>query len=93
IAKIASLHHETLDGKGYPYHLIGDEIPIEARVLAIADIFQALVQNRPYRIGMDAKAALEIVETMRDEFKLDGAIVEILCNHLDECYLKAMQAE
>ncbi len=93
IAKIASMHHETLDGKGYPYHLIGDEIPVEARVLAIADIFQALVQNRPYRIGMDAEAALEIVETMRDEFKLDGTIVEILCTNLDECYLKAMQAE
>jgi HD-GYP domain-containing protein (c-di-GMP phosphodiesterase class II) len=93
IAQIASMHHETLDGSGYPYHLSGEQIPIEARVLAIADIFQALVQNRPYRIGLHAEKALEIIVSMRDEHKLDGTVVEILRLNLAECYFKAMQSE
>ena len=49
ISYLASLHHEALDGSGYPYGLEGKDIPFEARILAVADIFQALVQNRPYR--------------------------------------------
>lgn len=93
IAQIARMHHETLDGKGYPYNLSGDQIPIEARVLAVADIFQALVQNRPYRSGLSANEAIKIVESMRDEAKLDASIVNILRQHLSECYVTAMQSE
>ena len=93
IAHIAAMHHETLDGKGYPYHLSGDQIPIEARVIAVADIFQALVQNRPYRSGLNANEAMDIVESMRDEAKLDASIVSILRQHLSVCYIKARQSE
>lgn len=93
IAQLATMHHETLDGKGYPYHLSGDKLPIEARIIAIADIFQALVQNRPYRSGLIANEAMNIVNTMRDEGKLDASIVDLLGKHLDECYIKAMQSE
>lgn len=93
IAKIASMHHETLDGKGYPYNLSSEQIPVEARVLAIADIFQALVQDRPYRSGLSAHEAMDVVKSMRDEAKLDASIVDILSENLDECYVTAMQSE
>ncbi len=93
IARIASLHHETLDGKGYPYHLTAEHIPIEARIVTIADIFQALVQNRPYRAGMSAKEALTIMAQMTKEHKLDERIILILSKHLEEAYLQAIKPE
>ena len=89
IARIASMHHETLDYKGYPYNLGAEQIPIEARILAVADIFQALVQDRPYRNKLSAIEALDIVESMRDQFKLDASVVDILSHNLQECYLRA----
>lgn len=93
IARIASMHHETLDAKGYPYHLSADQIPIEARILAVADIFQALVQDRPYRKGLLAEEALEILMEMRNNLKLDSSVVEALKEHLQTCYEKAMSSE
>ena len=86
IAKIASMHHETLDGKGYPYHLSGDQIPIEARILTIADIFQALVQDRPYRHGLSALETYAILNDMCDQYKIDRSLLNAVHAHLDECY-------
>lgn len=54
-------HHEWYNGKGYPSGLKGDEIPIEARVVAIADVYQALTSDRPYRKAFDKKTALKII--------------------------------
>ncbi|MBV5321127.1 MAG: HD domain-containing protein [Sulfuricurvum sp.] len=93
IAKIAAMHHETLDAKGYPYHLGGDQIPIEARILSVADIFQALVQDRPYRIGLHAEEAQTILNAMSNDLKLDSAIVNIVAQNLGISYTKAMYAE
>ncbi|ADR34294.1 metal dependent phosphohydrolase [Sulfuricurvum kujiense DSM 16994] len=86
IAKIASMHHETLDAKGYPYHLKSEQIPIEARILTVADIFQALVQDRPYRSGLNTTEAYGIILKMGDENKLDRDIIAVLSRHLDKCY-------
>jgi HD-GYP domain-containing protein (c-di-GMP phosphodiesterase class II) len=61
LAPIASAHHEKLDGTGYPKGLKGDQIEIESRILAVADIFDALTADRPYRKAMDIKKALEIM--------------------------------
>ncbi|HID10544.1 MAG TPA: response regulator [Candidatus Latescibacteria bacterium] len=52
-------HHERVDGRGYPDGLRGEEIPIEARILAIADAFDAMTADRPYRRGMSPKEAIE----------------------------------
>jgi HD-GYP domain-containing protein (c-di-GMP phosphodiesterase class II) len=89
IATIASLHHEHLDATGYPYHLSADDIPTEARVLAVADIFQALIQDRPYRNGMSAAEALKILQKMALENKIDPAIVWVVSENLEECYERA----
>lgn len=93
IAKIASMHHETLDSKGYPYHLQSDQIPIEARILTVADIFQALVQDRPYRGGLNAAEAYGIIQKMGEENKLDPKIVTLLSQHLEACYDRALHPE
>jgi HD-GYP domain-containing protein (c-di-GMP phosphodiesterase class II) len=54
-------HHELLDGSGYPAGLRGDEIPDLVRVLTVADIFDALTSDRPYRAGLSAESALAIL--------------------------------
>ncbi len=55
-------HHERYDGQGYPLGLKGEEIPLGARIVAIADVFQALVSDRPYRRALGKKKALEIIK-------------------------------
>lgn len=64
IPRIAGMHHEKLDGSGYPFGLRGDEIPLEGRILAVADIFQALTQTRPYKQGMAVPQALAELRIM-----------------------------
>lgn len=93
IAKIASMHHETLDSKGYPFHLKSDQIPIEARILTVADIFQALVQDRPYRKGLSADEAYGIIHTMGEENKLDPKVIALLFEHLPVCFDRALRPE
>jgi HD-GYP domain-containing protein (c-di-GMP phosphodiesterase class II) len=58
-------HHERIDGKGYPHGLSGEEIPLEGRLVAVADTFDALTSNRPYRKGFPAEKALSIIEECR----------------------------
>ena len=55
-------HHEHLDGSGYPEHLKGDKIPLEARIIAVADTYHALISDRPYRKGMSIEKACEILK-------------------------------
>ncbi len=61
IPEWAAFHHERLDGSGYPFHVTGNRISIEARILAISDIFTALSENRPYRPGMAWKEIEELL--------------------------------
>jgi len=59
---IAGAHHEKIDGTGYPRGLIGEDIPIEARILAVADVFDALTSRRHYRNRMELEKVIEILE-------------------------------
>lgn len=61
LAPIASAHHEKLDGSGYPKCLKGDEIKLESRILAVADVFDALTADRPYRSAMSVGKAIQIM--------------------------------
>lgn len=72
----ASLHHERLDGKGYPFHQ--RDIPFEARIVAVADVFTAITEDRPYRKGMDLARSLIVLEQMVADFAIDGEIVSTL---------------
>lgn len=58
-------HHERYDGKGYPFGLAGEEIPIEGRLLAVADTFDAMTSSRPYRKGLDPEFAISEIEKSR----------------------------
>jgi putative nucleotidyltransferase with HDIG domain len=55
-------HHERYDGKGYPLGLKGEEIPLSARIVAVADVYQALISDRPYRKAYTKKEAIEIIK-------------------------------
>ena len=62
LADDAAAHHEKLDGSGYPLGLAGDELSITARILAVADVFEAMTANRPYRGPLPAEVALAELE-------------------------------
>jgi len=71
------LHHESLDGRGYPYGLKGDQIPLLPRVIAVADTFDALTTNRPYQQAHDPIEALRIIHNLAGK-RLDPAAVAAL---------------
>lgn len=79
----ASCHHERMDGSGYPFHLKGEQIPMGARIMAVADIMAALMEPRPYKKAMTKDAVLEILGRMRDEHKLDKNVVDTVIAHYD----------
>lgn len=62
LAEIVQQHHERIDGSGYPGHLKGDDILLEARILAVSDVVEAISSHRPYRPAMGIHAALEEIE-------------------------------
>jgi len=71
------LHHEALDGRGYPYGLQGDQIPLLARVIAVADTFDALTTNRPYQHAHSPEEALKIIQNLAGK-RLDPGPVAAL---------------
>jgi len=70
-------HHESLDGKGYPYGLKGDEIPVMARIIAVADTLDAITTNRPYQAAMDLEVALDRIKALEIK-KFDVSVVHAL---------------
>jgi len=78
VPHIAGAHHELLDGSGYPLRLSGDQIPVEARMLTIADIFDALTaSDRPYKSAVPAARALGILEGEVKAGKCDGDLFRL----------------
>lgn len=76
-------HHETLDGNGYPFGLKAPEINLGSRILATADIYCALLEDRPYREGMTYSQTISIMNDMVKNNKLDAKIVYDLINNID----------
>lgn len=76
ISKIIRHHHERYDGKGYPDGLIGENIPIESRILTVVDSFDAMISDRPYKKPLSKKQALDELKKMSWK-QFDGKIVEI----------------
>jgi HD-GYP domain-containing protein (c-di-GMP phosphodiesterase class II) len=62
LAEIVYQHHERMNGTGYPRNLKGDDILIEARIMAVADVVEAMASHRPYRPTLGIEAALEEIE-------------------------------
>jgi HD-GYP domain-containing protein (c-di-GMP phosphodiesterase class II) len=80
----AASHHERINGSGYPFHLKGEELSLGARILAVADVFVAMAEVRPYREGMNLQDLRQIVQKMADENDLDPQIVAILQKNFEE---------
>ncbi|HXH76714.1 MAG TPA: HD-GYP domain-containing protein [Bacteriovoracaceae bacterium] len=87
IATIARSHHERYDGKGYPQNLKGDEIPVAARIILIADTFDAMTSTRPYRKGLSYEVAFaELIQFSGSQF--DPKMVELFIEGMRKEALK-----
>ena len=82
-ADIAYMHHEKVDGSGYPRGLKGDEISIYARIVAVADVFDALTSERPYKKAWPVEKAVALLQQEKGRH-FDPACVDALLDHLDE---------
>jgi putative nucleotidyltransferase with HDIG domain len=71
------LHHESLDGRGYPHGLKGDDIPLMPRVITVADTFDAMTTNRPYQAAMDPEYVVRIINSLANA-KFDPRVVAAL---------------
>ena len=80
IRDIAAFHHERLDGSGYPFGKMADELTTLQRIMACADIYQALTEKRPYKDGMNHDKACEILKDMADKNWIDKNITEVICH-------------
>lgn len=80
IGDIAAFHHERLDGSGYPFGKMADELTTLQRIMACADIYQALTEKRPYKDGMNHDKACEILKDMADKNWIDKNITEVICH-------------
>lgn len=77
----AAFHHERLDGKGYPFHHAADDLSLGSRIMAVADVFTAVTEDRPYRAGMSVEKALGVLDRMAATSALDGDVVALLKLH------------
>ncbi|HEX3016100.1 MAG TPA: HD-GYP domain-containing protein, partial [Desulfobacteria bacterium] len=78
VAEIIRYHHERVDGSGYPKGMVGEEIPLTARILAVADVYDALTTDRPYRKAMSPQQAKAILVAEAGK-NFDPAVVKALC--------------
>ena len=88
-----ALHHERLNGKGYPFRMSGDQLPLGSRIMAVADVFVALSEDRPYRAGMEKSAALAVLDSMTKAGTLDGKIVQVLVGGFDQINDQRLEAQ
>jgi putative two-component system response regulator len=82
-ASIALTHHERYDGTGYPHGVAGEQIPIEGRIVAIADVFDALTSDRVYRPAMSVDKALSILREGRGTH-FDAVLLDLFLTSLPE---------
>ena len=88
IPEWAAYHHEKLDGSGYPFHLDASQLSLGSRIMAVADVFTALREDRPYHQGMDKKNVDKIMYKMVANCALDKKIVQALFDNYDEINFK-----
>ena len=86
IAKIVRRHHERVDGQGYPDGVVGDEIPLLSRIIAVADAYNAMTSDRPYRDAMPSQVArMRLAQAVESQFDTTAAFEAILAS-ADETY-------
>lgn len=83
LRNIALFHHESIDGSGYPHGRMGEDIPIEARIVAVADIFDALTSRRPYKTAWSIDDAFTLLRQLAGK-KLDEHCVNAMIDNRDK---------
>lgn len=89
----ASFHHERLDGGGYPFGKTGEELSIGSRIIAVADVFTALMEDRPYRKGMEVKEVFSVMDSMGETSALDKGVIQKVKRCYDEINFLRLQSQ
>lgn len=76
-----AFHHETPNGCGYPFNIVGNELPLGSRIVAVSDVFTALTEDRPYRLGMETDQAQAVLGEMAKAGRLDRKITALLIHN------------
>jgi len=84
IKQFAALHHERMDGKGYPFGIRGEDLSPGSRIMAVSDVYTALTEERPYRNALSPVNAMNVINDMVKNRHLDGDVFSIFRLHLDE---------
>jgi HD-GYP domain-containing protein (c-di-GMP phosphodiesterase class II) len=93
VASWSSLHQERLDGSGYPFHVGEDDLPLGARLMAVADVFTGITENRPYRKGMPREDVMRILHGMAANREIDARLVSLLETHYDAIHRTLEEAQ
>lgn len=86
ISEWAGYHHEALDGSGYPFGLKDEQLSLEARIVAVADVFHALAQARPYKPPAEPQAVLTGLQAKARAGKIDAHLVQLVTDDLEACW-------
>jgi len=89
ITEWAAFHHERINGKGYPFHIAGKYLSLGARIMAVADTYTAMTEDRPYRKGMDPAEAISTMYRVVRAGGLDSDVLGILADNLE--YVDSMR--
>ena len=89
----SAYHHERLDGSGYPFHVEATQLTPGCRIMAVADVFTALVEKRPYRSGLTRQKTIPILQNMTSKGWLDGDLVQTIAGNFDEMNTICHRAE
>jgi HD-GYP domain-containing protein (c-di-GMP phosphodiesterase class II) len=89
----ASYHHERLDGKGYPFCLQAENLSMGSRIMAVADVFTAITEDRPYRQALARPDALRVLYRMSQDKALDEDVVAVLQDRFDDINSVRMAAQ
>lgn len=84
VSSWGSLHQERLNGTGYPFGLMADDLPLGSRIMAVADVFTALTEDRPYRKGMIPENTTAVLQVMVEADELDKNLMEWVFRNYDE---------
>ena len=93
ITQWAAFHHERMDGNGYPFHHKGEALPLGSRIMAVADVFAALTENRPYRGGVGREETIGILRAFAEDGALDPRIVTVLVEEFDPIHRARAEAQ
>ena len=93
IARWAAYHHEEPGGLGYPFRVPEENLSLEARILRVADIFQAMAQDRPYRPGLSGEDIQIFLRDLSSKNKLDADVVEVALAHLPAALAAALPSK